>query len=57
MSQSLVLSFDSFRAAKQAAAITEIKPYGIDHNGETYWSDDLPAPGTLIRCHIDESGP
>ncbi len=58
MSDNLALGFNGWADACKAAAFTYVKPYGIYHNGETYWHKGLPRrPGSVVRFFLDTSGP
>jgi hypothetical protein len=52
------MEFKGFTAACENATVTICRPYGIYHNGETFWDDELIRQrGCAIRFFEDPSQP
>lgn len=54
----LNLGFSAFTEAAKKAPLYYVRPYGIYHKGEAYWSKELPRKkGSVVRYFEDTSGP
>lgn len=52
------LSFQAFTQAAKEAPLYYVRPYGIYHQGEAFWSKELPRKkGSTVRYFEDTSGP